>query len=102
MKLIEIIPRKAIVHDLKATDKKGAITELVQTLKKAHPGEKFTNSGLVDAIMKREKLGTTGMGGGVAVPHAKLVSHHYHFTTTTAAGTPPTPVSSMVFLLTRT
>ena len=70
MKLIEIIPRKAIIHDLKATDKKGAITELVQAMKKAHSGERFSISGLVEAILKREKLGTTGMGGGVAVPHA--------------------------------
>ena len=72
MKLIEIIPRKAIIHELKSTDKKSAITELVQVMKKAHSGERFSISGLVDAILKREKLGTTGMGGGVAVPHAKL------------------------------
>ena len=72
MKLTDIIPRKAIIHELKARDKKAAITELCQAMKKAHPGERFSITGLVDAIMKREKLGTTGMGGGVAVPHAKL------------------------------
>lgn len=72
MKLTDIIPRKAIIHELKARDKKAAITELCQAMKKAHSGERFSITGLVDAIMKREKLGTTGMGGGVAVPHAKL------------------------------
>ena len=41
-------------------------------MKKAHTSERFSIAGLVDAVMKREKLGTTGMGDGVAIPHAKL------------------------------
>ena len=72
MKLTEIISKKAIIPVLKATDKKGAIQELVQAARKAYEGEKFVVTSIVDAIVQREKIGSTGIGGGVGVPHAKL------------------------------
>ena len=72
MKLTEFISKKAIIPVLKATDKKGAIQELVQAARKAYEGEKFVVTSIVDAIVQREKLGSTGIGGGVGVPHAKL------------------------------
>lgn len=72
MKLTEFIGKKAIVVNLKSKDKRGAIAELVQAMRKAYDGEKFAAPDIVDAIMQREKLGSTGVGGGVAVPHAKL------------------------------
>lgn len=72
MKLTEFISKKAILPVLKATDKKGAIQELVQAARKAYEGEKFAVSDTVDAIVQREKIGSTGIGGGVGVPHAKI------------------------------
>ena len=57
---------------MKATDKKGAIQELVQAARKANDGEKFVVTDIVEAIVAREKIGTTGVGGGVGIPHAKL------------------------------
>jgi mannitol/fructose-specific phosphotransferase system IIA component (Ntr-type) len=72
VKLTEIIAKKAILLTLKSKDKKGAVTELVQQMRKAYEGEKFVVADIVDAVMQREKLGSTGVGGGVAVPHAKL------------------------------
>lgn len=72
MKLPDFISRKAIVPKLKAKDKKGAIQELVQAMKKAYDGERFSSSELVEAIIQREKIGSTGVGRGVGVPHAKL------------------------------
>ena len=72
MKLIDFIPRKAILPGLKASDKKGAIQELVQSARKANEGERFVVTEIVDAIVAREKIGTTGVGGGVGIPHAKL------------------------------
>lgn len=72
MKLTDLIPRKAITLDLKARDKKGAIQELVQALRKAHEGEKFKVEEVVEAIVAREKTGSTGIGGGVGIPHAKV------------------------------
>lgn len=74
MKLTDFISRRAIVPKLKSTDKRGVIQELVQALKKAHEGEKIKVDEVVKTILEREKLGSTGLGGGVAVPHAKLDS----------------------------
>ncbi len=72
MKLTDFLPRKAIIASLKAKDKKGAIQELVQAARKANDSEKFLVPEIVDAIVAREKIGTTGVGGGVGIPHAKL------------------------------
>jgi len=72
VKLTDFIPRKAILPSLKARDKRGAIHELVQAARKANEGEKFVVVDIVDAIVAREKIGTTGVGGGVGIPHAKL------------------------------
>lgn len=74
MKLTDVISRKSIVLNLKAPTKKAAVTELVTALKKACENEKFTVADVVDAVMEREKVGSTGLGGGVAVPHAKLAA----------------------------
>jgi len=72
VKLTEFISKKAIVPVLKASDKKGAIQELVQAARKAYDGERFVVGDIVDAIVQREKIGSTGIGAGVGVPHAKL------------------------------
>ena len=72
MKFADFIGKKAILPVLKASDKKGAIQELVQAARKSCEGERFVVADIVDAIVQREKLGSTGIGGGVGVPHAKL------------------------------
>jgi mannitol/fructose-specific phosphotransferase system IIA component (Ntr-type) len=72
VKLTDFITRKAIVAHLKSKDKKGVIQELVQAVRKGHEGEKFGVAEMVEAIMQREKVGSTGVGGGVGIPHAKL------------------------------
>ena len=74
MKLTEFIRRKAIVPSLKAPNKRGIVSEMVTALKKACEGEKIPLEDVVEAVMEREKAGSTGLGGGVAVPHAKLGS----------------------------
>jgi len=72
VKFTDFIGKKAIVPVLKATDKKGVIQELVQAARKSAEGERFVVADIVDAIVQREKIGSTGIGGGVGVPHAKL------------------------------
>lgn len=74
MKLTELISRKAIIPVLKSKDKRDAIQELVQVARKVYEGEKFVIADVVEAIIQREKIGSTGVGGGVGVPHAKLES----------------------------
>lgn len=71
MKLKEIIISDAIVADLKATDRDGAIAELVTSLAAAGALPQEAVSEVVAALIKREQNGSTGFGKGVAVPHVK-------------------------------
>jgi mannitol/fructose-specific phosphotransferase system IIA component (Ntr-type) len=72
VKLTDLLPKKSIIPSLKARDKKGAIQELVQAARRANENEKFVVTDIVEAIVAREKIGTTGVGEGVGIPHAKL------------------------------
>ncbi len=69
MKIIDFLKEEAIVPDLKATDKESVIKELVTLLKNI--GEISDQEKIVEVILEREKLGSTGIGQGIAVPHAK-------------------------------
>ena len=71
MKLREFINPDAIVANLKATDRDGAIRELVTSLAKAGAMPESSVDEVVTALIKREQNGSTGFGKGVAVPHAK-------------------------------
>jgi len=73
MKLTDFISRKAILASLKSADKRGVIIELVAALKKAYPDEKIAPAELINGVMEREEsVGSTGLHGGVAIPHAKI------------------------------
>ncbi len=69
MKIIDFLKEGAIIPDLKSTDKEGVIEELVALLEKG--GEVTDKEKIVEIILEREKLGSTGIGQGIAVPHAK-------------------------------
>jgi mannitol/fructose-specific phosphotransferase system IIA component (Ntr-type) len=71
MKFADFICREAILAQLHAMDKEGAIREMVQALCKAGKVEAGEFESIVKAILKREELGSTGIGRGVAVPHTK-------------------------------
>lgn len=71
MKFADFVVREAIRGDLTADDKEGVIREMVQALLDAGKIEKNEVEGIVKAILKREELGSTGIGRGVAVPHTK-------------------------------
>jgi PTS system fructose-specific IIA component/PTS system nitrogen regulatory IIA component len=71
MKFADFICREAILAQLQASDKEGAIREMVEALSKAGQVEAEESEGIVKAILKREELGSTGIGRGVAVPHTK-------------------------------
>ncbi|MDZ7616559.1 MAG: PTS sugar transporter subunit IIA [Patescibacteria group bacterium] len=74
MKFADFICREAIRASLSATDKEGAIREMVQSLLDAGRIGADEYEGIVKAILKREELGSTGIGRGVAVPHTKHAS----------------------------
>lgn len=71
MKLMEFIATSAIMADLKADTGRGAINEMVGALITINAVSKKDRRKTVDAILRREKKGTTGFGNGVAIPHAK-------------------------------
>jgi fructose-specific phosphotransferase system IIA component len=69
MALIDLITPDIVKVPLKSRDKYGVIEELVQVLKDA--GKITEKEKAIEAIHKREALGSTGLEMGVAVPHAK-------------------------------
>ena len=69
MKILDVLQEDAILSDLQSQDKKGVIEELVMPLVKT-AGVKFEE--LVKILMERERLGSTGIGGGIGIPHGKL------------------------------
>jgi PTS system nitrogen regulatory IIA component len=71
MKLREFIVTDAIVPELAAADRDGAIRELVDSLSTAGALPKSAVDEVVAAVIKREQNGSTGFGKGVAVPHVK-------------------------------
>jgi mannitol/fructose-specific phosphotransferase system IIA component (Ntr-type) len=71
MKFVDFICRDAILAQLDAADKESAIREMVQALCGAKQVEPKESESIVKAILKREELGSTGIGRGVAVPHTK-------------------------------
>ena len=71
MKFADFVNREAIRAELTAEDKEAVIRELVQTLLDAGAIEGGEFESIVKAILKREELGSTGIGRGVAVPHTK-------------------------------
>lgn len=65
------LSREVVKLELEATDKNGAIAELVGVLAKTGAIEKKDQDAVVQAILKRESLGSTGIGNKLAIPHAK-------------------------------
>jgi fructose-specific phosphotransferase system IIA component len=71
MKFADFVSREAIRAELTADDKEGVIREMVQALLDAGKIDADEQESIVKAILKREELGSTGIGRGVAVPHTK-------------------------------
>ena len=71
MKFADFVVPEAIQADLSNEDKEGVIREMVQTLLSAGGLQEDERESIVKAVLKREELGSTGIGRGVAVPHTK-------------------------------
>lgn len=71
MKFADFINVASIKADLTAEDKPEVIREMVQSLAQAGAIAPGDVESIVAAILKREELGSTGIGRGVAVPHTK-------------------------------
>lgn len=70
MKITDFFGPDAVVADLQAGEKRAVLAELCSPLAGRFPG--FTQDKLLAVLEERERLGSTGIGEGVAIPHGKL------------------------------
>jgi PTS system nitrogen regulatory IIA component len=71
MRISDFVVRESISAALAANTKEGVIREMVENLRLAGFLKNCAPEDVVKAILKRELLGSTGIGRGVAIPHAK-------------------------------
>ncbi|HOY65460.1 MAG TPA: fructose PTS transporter subunit IIA [Candidatus Ozemobacteraceae bacterium] len=69
MQLADVLHEKMVFLDFKANGKDEAIDAFVKAI--AGAGAVDEPAALKSALLEREKLGTTGVGGGIAIPHAR-------------------------------
>lgn len=69
LKILDFLDPQAVIADLGSNTKREALAELVDLLKKS--GKVTDAKATVDVLVEREKLGSTGIGQGIAIPHAK-------------------------------
>ncbi len=70
MKILDFLCLEGIICPLESDTKAGILEELVQPITKANPT--IDKTGLIKILLERENLGSTGIGGGVAIPHGKF------------------------------
>lgn len=70
MRILDFLRAEGIICPLSATSKEEVLKELVGPIAKAHP--QVDKDRLLKTLLERESLGSTGIGGGVAIPHGKF------------------------------
>lgn len=69
MRISELVSPEAVVPDLRADTKEGVLRELSGAIAGAMPS--LSAESVAAILMERERLGSTGIGGGAAIPHGK-------------------------------
>jgi len=70
MKISDILAPGSVVADLKADGKVEVLKELLDALAASNPN--INKEHFLTILMERERLGSTGVGDGVAIPHGKM------------------------------
>ena len=70
MKIVDLLNPAAIAADLQAVGKSEALAELTDVVLKVESG--LDREEVIHVLQERERLGSTGIGEGVAIPHGKL------------------------------
>lgn len=70
MKITDILDEASVIQDLRSTNKKGILEELSNVL--VERGKLPDRDKVVEVLLEREKLGSTGIGDGIAIPHGKM------------------------------
>ena len=69
MEIVDLLGPDAVVHELHATSKKQSLQELAK-IAAGLCGK--SDREIFDVLLQRERLGTTGVGHGIAIPHGRL------------------------------
>ena len=69
MKILDYINEQTVLTDLRSGDKKGVIDELAQPVAELTG---LDHREIVRVLIERERLGSTGIGDGIAIPHGKI------------------------------
>ncbi|HEX5064769.1 MAG TPA: PTS sugar transporter subunit IIA [Myxococcota bacterium] len=70
MKIMEILAKDAVLLDLGVRSKREVLAEMAAALAKVEP--QIEAGRLLEVLLEREALQSTGIGEGVAIPHGKL------------------------------
>ena len=70
MRILDFLRADGIICPLRASSKKDVLEELIEPICAAHPS--LDRQRLLNTLLERESLGSTGIGGGVAIPHGKF------------------------------
>ena len=70
MQIKDFISEQGIVFSPSVSSKKRALEILSETV--AHQDPNLNKNKILDALLAREKLGSTGLGNGIAIPHCRL------------------------------
>jgi mannitol/fructose-specific phosphotransferase system IIA component (Ntr-type) len=71
MNLLDVLDKDLVKVPLTGSDKLGIIRELVDVVSKAKGYSPQQHDEILNAVLARESLGSTGIGNGIAIPHAK-------------------------------
>ncbi len=69
MEIADLIGPESVIADLRASSKKQALQDLAKRAAKVSGQHERV---IFDVLIERERLGTTGVGNGIAIPHGKL------------------------------
>jgi PTS system nitrogen regulatory IIA component len=70
MKILDILAKESIVTELRGRTKREVLEELTDALLENRP--QLDRNRLIEVLLERERLGSTGIGDGIAIPHGKL------------------------------
>jgi PTS system nitrogen regulatory IIA component len=70
MKIVEILSENAVIPELHGSTKEAVLREMAEHLAGVYP--EINANQLVEVLWERERLGSTAIGDGIAIPHGKL------------------------------
>lgn len=70
MNIVELLNCEAVEAEIKSTTKDNVLVEMTDVLLRSAPG--LNRNEVLTVLRERERLGSTGIGEGVAIPHGKL------------------------------